>query len=57
MAGIVFLAFEVQQNNVLLESQAKNTRMDLRRSAYSLQIENPELRRISGKNRAGDFEF
>ena len=53
VAGILFLAFEIQQNNTLLESQARDARTDVRRGAYQLQIENPELNRIINQNRNG----
>jgi hypothetical protein len=54
IAGIVFLAVEMQQNNVLLEAEARKSRTDIRRAAFSMQIENPELLRIANKSRAGE---
>ena len=51
IAGILFLAFEIHQNNTLLESQARKSRIDMRRGSFQLQLENPELNRIINQNR------
>ena len=53
IAGIMFLAFEINQNNTLLESQARNARAEVRRAAFRLQIESPEFNRIIYQNRTG----
>lgn len=54
IAGILFLAFELEQNNTLLESQARSVRADVRRGSFELQIENPQLLRAVNKNRNGE---
>lgn len=43
IAGIVFLGYELQQNNELLEAEARATRVGLRQADTTLVIENPEL--------------
>ena len=43
IAGILFLAVELQQNNKLLEAQARSERENVRRTAYTRYIENPQL--------------
>jgi hypothetical protein len=43
IAGIVFLAIEISQNNELLGAQARASRVALRQADTALVIENPEL--------------
>ena len=43
IAGIVFLALQLQQNNELLGAQARATRVAFRQADTSLILENPEL--------------
>lgn len=43
IAGIVFLAVELQQNNALLEAQARATRAQVRIDAYDHAVNNPAL--------------
>ena len=43
VAGIIFLAIEIQQNNELLGAQARASRLALRQADTALVIENPEL--------------
>ena len=47
IAGIIFLAIEIQQNNELLVSQARIERIDARKGVYDLLLNNHELRRVS----------
>ena len=54
IAGIVFLAIELRQNNDLLRSEARAARTDSRQGNYELIIENPDLRRAIAKTQAGD---
>ena len=49
IAGIVFLAVEVQQNNELLATQARYERDAIARSGNLRHIENPELIRVTVK--------
>jgi len=49
IAGIVFLAVEVQQNNELLATQARYERDAIARSGNLRFIENPELIRVTVK--------
>ena len=43
IAGIVFLGVELRQNNQLLTSQARTTRMEIRKEATNRYLENPDL--------------
>ena len=43
IAGIIFLAIELQQNNQLLEAQARSDRDEVRRLSYTRWMEYPEL--------------
>ena len=49
IAGIIFLAFELRQNNQLLEAQARADRRDIAREAGLRQIGNAELRSVTVK--------
>ena len=44
IAGIVFLGFELQQNNELLRAEARADRRDINREAVIRGLENPDLR-------------
>ena len=46
IAGIVFLAVELQQNNALLESQVRATRTMMRQDFFRDLFANPELTRL-----------
>jgi hypothetical protein len=54
IAGIVFLAFELQQNNELLEAQARSTQLNVRQSDSMLVTNNRDLANALIKNRNGD---
>jgi len=54
IAGIVFLGFELRQNNQLLQAQARTTRMEIRREASNRYLENPDLVPIVLKNLHGE---
>ena len=43
IAGIVFLGYELQQNNKLLAAQARSERVALRQADNALPLENPDL--------------
>lgn len=45
IAGIVFLAFELRQNNEFLAAQARFGRTEARTAGYELSLQNPDLRR------------
>ena len=51
IAGIVFLAVELQQNNEFLAAQSRATRVALRQADRSLVISNPELAHTLLKHR------
>ena len=51
IAGIVFLAIELRQNNELLGAQARATRVGLRQADNGLVLGNPELARVLIKHR------
>ena len=54
IAGIVFLAFELQQNNELLAAQARAVRHEFRLSDYLLPMNNRDLASALIKHRNGD---
>ena len=49
IAGIVFLAIEVQQNNELLTAQARRDQLDARTSNIALFLNNPDIARLELK--------
>ncbi len=51
--GIIFLAFELQQNNELLQSQASVTYVELRRDSLHFLTQNDELLKTILKAREG----
>lgn len=53
IAGIVFLAIELRQNNELLRAEARAARTASRQGNAELLIGNPDLRRVIAKTRAG----
>lgn len=54
IAGIVFLALELQQNNELLGAEARSTRLSVRLEEVRLPIENPVLAEALIKHRHGE---
>ncbi len=54
IAGIVFLAFELQQNNEALNLQARLEREDVLRRGLTRRLENPELIRAAAKAASGE---
>ncbi len=54
IAGIVFLAVELQQNNKLLGAQAREYRQELRRAAHARFLETPGLIAATVKARGGE---
>jgi len=46
IAGIVFLAVEIQQNNELMEAEARFTRLSASKEAFNIQSTNGELAEI-----------
>ena len=54
IAGIVFLGFELQQNNELMEAQARYNRLSLSRDAWDKMAENGELEEIKFRSRNGE---
>ena len=53
IAGIVFLGLELQQNNELLEAQARESLLDRRTGANELLATNGDLARIMEKSELG----
>ena len=54
IAGIVFLAFELRQNNELLEAETSFAQINVELERRALLIQNPELIELIMKARAGD---
>ena len=54
IAGIVFLAFELQQNNEALNLQARLSREDVLRRGLARRLENPELIRAVARATSGE---
>ncbi len=54
IAGIVFLAVELQQNNELLESEARQALVDRRISLAEIVASNAELANVVAKAQAGE---
>ena len=54
IAGIVFLAVELQQNNELLGAEARSTRLSVRLEEVQLPINNPGLAEALIKHRRGE---
>ena len=52
IAGIVFLALELQQNNSLLAAQARREQLDARTAAGSVELNNPDVARVTYKFQA-----
>ena len=50
VAGIIFLGVELQQNNELLASQARENRLDRQTAIVDTAIENPDLLELLGKD-------
>ena len=54
IAGILFLAFELKQNNDLLRAQVRLERANVRIDAYGQQLTNPALLQATLKSRSGE---
>ena len=54
ITGIVFLAVELNQNNALLESEARATRVQIRSDGWNRMAENPEIVALLVKDRRGE---
>ncbi len=54
IAGIVFLAFELRQNNELMASEARATYASMDQIGWSFIIENPDLSDLLIKDRNGE---
>lgn len=54
IAGIILLAFELQQNNDLLEAQARASRAQVRIDAYDIGASNSDLVRTGIKEQNGE---
>jgi hypothetical protein len=50
LAGIVFLGFELKQNNELLDTQIRATTLEQRQSISQLLFENPDVISLLGKD-------
>ena len=54
IAGILFLAVELRQNNDLMTDEAERARAESRRESWALLADNGELAAIMVKERAGE---
>lgn len=54
LAGIVFLAIELQQNNQLLRAEVVNTSLQVRMNITELEMTNPALVEVFVKNDSGE---
>ena len=54
IAGIVFFAYELQQNNQLLEAEARATRIGLRVSHSDVLFRDQQFAEIMSRAQAGD---
>jgi len=54
IAGIVFLGFELRQNNDLMVSEARATRASIAQDGWGYVIENPDLIDLLIKDRNGE---
>jgi len=54
IAGIVFLGFELQQNNELLEAEIRTIRHDFRADDFLLPLQHPEYAQALIKQRRGE---
>ena len=52
IAGIIFLAIELRQNNELLGAEVRSIRMENRVSLSAVLFENPEVIELLGKERS-----
>ena len=52
IAGIVFLAVELRQNNEIQSAQVRSTRVDNRAAITEMLFENPEVIEFLGKDRS-----
>ncbi len=54
IAGIIFLGIELQQNNDLMEAEARFNRLSVTTESYTIEATEPELAAILVKERNGD---
>jgi hypothetical protein len=54
IAGILFLAVELRQNNNLMSDEAERARAESRRESWALLADNSELAAIMVRERAGE---
>ena len=54
IAGIVFLGFELRQNNELMEAEARATYASMDQTGWGFIIENPDFIEVLIKDRNGD---
>ena len=54
IAGIVFLSVELQQNNKLLESQARLNELEASTARIQVSLNNPELAHLNFKATSGE---
>ena len=54
VAGIVFLGFELRQNNELMEAEARATHASMDQTGWGYIIENPDFIEVLIKDRNGD---
>ena len=54
VAGIVFLIFELQQNNELMEAEARATHASMTQTGWGYIIENPDFIDVLIKDRSGE---
>ena len=54
IAGIVFLGYELRQNNELMAAEARATRLSLQADLWGSLAENPGLAALLVKDRSGE---
>lgn len=54
IAGILFLAIEIQQNNELLEAQARINQLNTRNTTANYIVENPAMTEVMHKLEVGE---
>ncbi len=53
IAGIIFLAIEIQQNNELMASEARFNRLSLQAASITLAVEHPDLAELFVRSQNG----
>ena len=54
LAGIIFLVVQIGQNNSLLESEARSTRVQIRTDGWNTLVDSPDMASMLIKDRSGE---